>query len=125
MEAESTSRPVLARKGGQEAYFLLKYATITGWVLGKATAVKSHPAEGQTHLSSVDPRFSISLATSAISSFSLYKTQSRISERRQEGKLKTKTPSNPKQNKAKGNKTTPPTQNLKHFGKFNYSTNIC
>lgn len=42
------------------------------WELDPGT----QPAARQTHLSSVDPRLSISLATSAISSFSLCKQES-------------------------------------------------
>lgn len=82
-------------------------------------------AVGQTHLSSVDPRFSISLATSAISSFSLYKTDSPgLAAEGAADQMQTSDISdNPFRRKIKAKQnTTNLRQNLKHSGKFIDST---
>lgn len=75
------------------------------------------PSPPQTHLSSVDPRFSISLATSAISSFSLCGTDS--------AGLPGQEDTDQNQSKGKQNETRQTEQvNLSNSGKFIYSMRV-
>lgn len=86
-----------------------KSAAVTGWVPGEAA--------GQTHLSSVDPRLSISLATSAISSFSLCGIDGAGLSGQEDTDQKQ---SKIKQNEIKQTKKV----NLSNFGIFIYSMNV-